>query len=121
LLKTLQEPILKKLGTNRVVNVSEPSIANIADIMFAYSSVSPDMLDSTKFVTLLEKAVQEKFVLKDYFNTLNTTKIQWALAKYNNRNLNPLFSYDIASVILPRTEHSVVKSITHATYNEIAS
>jgi len=45
LLKTLQGPILKKISPNRVVNVSEPSLANIADIIFAYSTASPDMLD----------------------------------------------------------------------------
>jgi hypothetical protein len=44
LLKTLQGPILKKISPNRVVNVSEPSLANIADIIFAYSTASPDML-----------------------------------------------------------------------------
>jgi hypothetical protein len=70
-------------------------------------------------VSILEKTVKEKVVLKDYFNTLNSTKIQWTLAKYNNRVLNPLFAADVASVILPRSEHSVVRSVQHATFNEI--
>jgi len=127
LLKTLQGPILKKISTNRVVNVSEPSLANLADILFAYSAASPDMLlqDNNKelrvFVDRLEKTVQDKMILKDYFNTLSTTKIQWALAKYANKDLNPLYASDIAAAILPRTEHSVVKSVAHATYNEIAN
>ena len=73
----------------------------------------------SQFVSILEKTVKEKVVLKDYFNTLNSTKIQWTLAKYNNRVLNPLFAADIASVILPRSEHSVVRSVQHATFNEI--
>jgi hypothetical protein len=73
------------------------------------------------FVNRLEKTVQEKIILKDYFNTLGTTKIQWALAKYANRTLNPLFASDVSAVILPRTEHSVVKSVSHATFNEIAA
>jgi hypothetical protein len=68
---------MKKISPNRVVNVSEPSMANIADILFAYSSASPCMLsnDFPEFVNRLEKTVQEKIGLRDYFNTLTTTKI----------------------------------------------
>ena len=85
--------------------------------MFAYSTASPDMLlqehnDELKvFVDRLEKTVQDKMILKDYFNTLSTTKIQWALAKYANKDLNPLYASDVAAAILPRSEHSVVKSV----------
>jgi len=52
-------------------------MANIADILFAYSSASPCMLanDFPEFVNRLEKTVQEKIGLRDYFNTLTTTKI----------------------------------------------
>ena len=122
LLKVFQGPILKKIGYNRVVNVSEPSIANLADILFAYSMASPCMLsENENFVMKIEKAIQEKMILKDYFNTLNTTKIEWSLAKFRNRDLNPLFANDIAAVILPRNEQSKVKSVQHATFNEIST
>jgi hypothetical protein len=68
---------MKKISPNRVVNLSEPTMANIADILFAYSTASPCMLadDNPEFVNRLEKTVQEKFALRDYFNTLTTTKI----------------------------------------------
>lgn len=82
---------------------------------------SPCMLsENENFVMKIEKAIHEKMILKDYFNTLNTTKIQWALAKFRNRDLNPLFASDVAALILPRTEQSKVKSVQHATFNEMS-
>ena len=74
-LRSLQAPILHKIETG--------TIANLSDILLAYSSVAPSLLDTKElnFVGQLEKSVIDKLVTKDYFNTLNTTRILWALAK----------------------------------------
>jgi hypothetical protein len=43
--------------------------------------VSVSLLDESNFVGKLEKAVIDKLQLKEYFNTLNSTRILWALSK----------------------------------------
>ena len=85
-LKSLQKPILKKL---------EPAtIANLSDVLFAYSTASPDMLETKNYLALddpnrevgfvhqIQKALNDKVVMIDYFNTLNSTKAVWALSRY---------------------------------------
>lgn len=97
-LMQVQKPILHK--------VQGCSLANLSDILLAYSAVSPSLLDSgdLNFVGMLEKAVIDKVTTKDYFNTLNATKIMWALAKQKNQHLVPSFGSDVASVLLQRSD-----------------
>lgn len=94
----LQRPILHKLELC--------SIANLGDILLAYSMVSPSLLDSKdlNFVGKLEKSVIDKVISKDYFNSLNTTRILWALAKTKNELLVPSFNQDVSAVILQRSD-----------------
>lgn len=82
-LKTLQGPILHKLES--------ATISNLADVVFSYSTASNDMLSvpqsdlsnkEVSFVNQVQKAIQDKVVLMDYFNTFNSTKLQWGLARY---------------------------------------
>jgi hypothetical protein len=94
LLRVMQGPILKKIGTERVESVADPTISNIANVLFAYSMASPSMLikaNDSRFADLMEKALYEKTVMKDKFNTQDSTKAVWAFAKFRNRNLSPLF------------------------------
>jgi len=82
------------------MKVEKSSLANIADILFAYSEVSPTLLDSKNlnFVGKLEKAVLDKISSKEYFNTLNGAKLMWALSKYYNKDRAP--TQDVCDVIL---------------------
>ncbi len=52
--------------------------------MLAYSMVSPTLLDEDNFVGKLEKTVASKLIEKEYYNTLNTTRILWALSRNKN-------------------------------------
>lgn len=90
----VQKPILHKL--------EGCSIGNLADILLSYSMVSNSLMDikELNFVGKLEKAVIDKVALRDYFNTNNTTRIMWSLAKNKNELLVPSFSQDVSSVIL---------------------
>jgi ABC-type antimicrobial peptide transport system permease subunit len=72
IMRTMQEPILKKLEVS--------SIGNLSDILFAYSLACLPSTDRM-FYNQIEKELHSKFVMKDYFNTLNSTRIQWALSK----------------------------------------
>jgi hypothetical protein len=52
--------------------------------MFAYSIADVPALLSNKgatFFNKVEKSLLDKFVMREHFNTLNATRIQWALAK----------------------------------------
>ena len=91
-MKTMQPSILLKLENS--------SLPNISDILFAYSHVSPTLLDSKSlnFVGKLEKAVIDKISTKEYFNTLNGTKILWALSSYYNKDRAP--NLDACDVII---------------------
>jgi hypothetical protein len=82
------------------MKVENSSLANIADILFAYSEVSPTLLDSKNlnFVGKLEKAVLDKISSKEYFNTLNGAKLMWALSKHYNKDRAP--TQDACDVIL---------------------
>ena len=82
-LKSLQSPILHKLES--------ASLTNLADVLFAYSTASSDMLSvaqgelaegEVSFVNKLQKAVNDKVLLLEYCNTLSSTKLQWALARF---------------------------------------
>ena len=60
----------------------------------------------------------DKLVLKDYFNTLNATKVQWALAKNMTKELSPAYNLDVAGPILSRLEFQRVDQISHMVYDE---
>ena len=52
------------------------SISNLADVLFAYSiSTLPPAASDRMFYNKIEQELQSKFVMKDYFNTLNSTRI----------------------------------------------
>jgi len=102
LLKALEQPIIAKLETC--------SIANLSDILFAYSNVA--LTENLK--GLLEKSVQDKLELKENFNTWNSTKILWSLAKFQNFIIAPGFNQDVSAVILPRNDLPIARSIDHA-------
>ena len=90
------------------------SIKNLSDLLFAYSAIAPVALNSKRqFLYDLEKAIYEKTILKDKFTTIDSTKILWALAKFENRHINPGFNRDVSSSILNRYSLSKVKSVSH--------
>ena len=124
-LKSLQKPILKKL---------EPAtIANLSDVLFAYSTASPDMLETKNdlalddpnrevgFVHQVQKALNDKVILLDHFNTLNSTKAVWALSRYQAHSLVPNYHLDVANVLLSRQDIGKVSSVSHAIYKDIGS
>jgi hypothetical protein len=104
-LKALQEPIIAKLDTC--------SIANLADIVFAYSQVSLLNVKELNFKGLIERSILDRVTLKDFFNTLNATKILWALAKQANNKISPGFNQDVGSAILARNDIPKARSIDH--------
>jgi hypothetical protein len=55
--------------------------------------VSPSLLEwqSLNFVGSLEKGVLDKVISREYFNTLNSTRILWALSRNKNEFLVPSF------------------------------
>jgi|LauGreDrversion4_2_1035121.scaffolds.fasta_scaffold57072_3 hypothetical protein len=95
------------------MKIENSSLANIADVLFAYSQVSPTLLDSKSlnFVGKLEKAVVDKISTKEYFNTLNSTKIMWSLARHYNKDRAP--TQDACDVILQRTDLLKAKVVVH--------
>ena len=104
-LKSLQSPILKKLDS--------ASISNVADVLFAYSLTGSDLLLTEEFVGKLRKSVHDKLIIKDYFNSFNATKAQWALAKHQTKDLTPAFNMDVANPILSRADIAKVEQISH--------
>jgi len=118
-LESLKKPIVKKLES--------ATMANLTDVVFNLSLVAPSMLATMvghgdQQVTLMEKVQKEvldRVILKDYFNTLNATKMQWSLAKYLSRNLTPAFHLDPSSSILLRNDLSKAKSVSHRIFNEV--
>lgn len=119
-LKSLQKPILKKL--------EEASIGNVGDILFAYTNADLSLLsryvnkdDQVTFVDTLQRQLLDKFIVKDYFNTTNATKIQWALSRYHTQRLTPTFHLDVANAVISRLSVSRVANVHHQIYNEIIS
>ena len=113
LLRCLQSPILKKL--------EESTIANLSDVLFAYSVAGNNLLSHDNFIGQVQRAVFDKLVLKDYFNTLNATKVQWALAKNMTKELSPAYNFDVAGPILSRLEFQSVDQIGHMVYKEFTN
>jgi len=90
------------------------SIANLADLMFAYGAVAPPQVnDKRQFLHDLENTAIEKLVMKDQFTTVASTKMLWGLAKFYNRNLSPSFNQDGSSCMLNRFSLAKVKSVQH--------
>ena len=50
------------------------SISNVADVLFAYSLTGCKSLLTESFVGQLRKGLNDKVVIKDYFNSFNATK-----------------------------------------------
>ena len=59
----------------------------------------------------LEKAVIDKVVTKEFFNTLSCTKIMWALQKYYNRSRAP--NSDACEAIILRDDLLKAKVVVH--------
>jgi hypothetical protein len=79
------------------------SIKNLSDLMFAYTAIAPMAVnDKRQFLYDIENAAYKKVVMKDKFNTVNSTKMLWGYSKFINRHLNPYFNSDVASCILNR-------------------
>ena len=90
------------------------SIKNISDLMFAYGAVANQSVnDKRQFIYDLENTSIEKLTMKDKFNTVDSTKLLWGLAKFTNRNLNPQFNDDPASCLLNRYSLAQVRSVSH--------
>lgn len=87
----MSQEVLKALQPSILIKIDNSSVANIADVLFAYSQVSPTLLDTKElnFVGKLEKAIKDKIGTKEYFNTLNSAKIMWALARHHNKDRAP--------------------------------
>jgi hypothetical protein len=67
-MQMLREPILQKAET--------ASVANLSDVIFAYSTASlPATTEGRVFFNKMEKVLLEKITVKDFFNTLNSTRI----------------------------------------------
>jgi len=58
-------------------------------------------------------------ILIEYFNTFNTTKVQWALSRYQSRKIAPNYHLDVGNAVLSRQEMSKVSSVSHALYKDI--
>jgi|TARA_B110001450_G_C17383138_1_gene384540 hypothetical protein len=100
-LELLREPILKKVN-NHNEGDHICSLANLSDIMYSYSAIA-NITEQRQFIYDIENTAISKLILKDKFNTINSTKFLWGLAKFQNRLLNPYFNNDPASVILNRS------------------
>jgi hypothetical protein len=114
-LKSMAIEVMKLMQPIVIEKVEKANLANVADVLMAYSLVSIDLLDTEAetFKGKMEKAVLDKVILKDYFNAMNSTKIMWALAKATNKDLAPAFNSDVASIILPRADLVIAESIAH--------
>ena len=90
-IQTMSLEVMKTLQPTILLKLENSSLSNISDILSAYSQVSPTRLDSKSlnFVGKLEKAVVDKISTKEYFNTLNGTKIMWALSRHYNKDRAP--------------------------------
>ena len=71
-----------------------------------------------EFVGKLRMSIQDKIVLKDFFTTFAATKAQWALAKYQTKDIIPTFNLDVANPIISRERIAKVPQISHQVYNE---
>jgi hypothetical protein len=49
----------------------------------------------------------------DKFNTIDSSKLLWGLAKFSNRSLCPQFNEDPASCLINRYSVAKVQSMTH--------
>mgnify|MGYP006893259590 CR=1 FL=1 len=82
--------------------------------MYAYGAIAPaELNDKRQFLYDLENSAIDKVVMKDKFNTIDTTRMLWGLAKFTNRNLNPYWNEDGASCVLNRFSLAKVKSVQH--------
>lgn len=98
------------------------SIANVSDVLFAYSTASNDMLavpqtempkGEVSFVNKVKKALHDKVILFDFFNTFHSTKALWALSKYESRKLAPSYHLDAGNTLMSRAELGKVSSVSH--------
>jgi len=107
------QEVLKALQPSIILKIESSSVSNIADILFSYSSASPALLDSKElnFVGKLEKAVLDKISSKDYFNTLSSVKILWALSNHYNKIRAP--THDVCDVLIQRTDLAKAKGVVH--------
>lgn len=68
--------------------------------MFCYGAVlpwgetkfAPQTQSKRQFIYDLEQVALEKLTLKDAFTTIDSTKLLWGLAKFQNRKISPLFN-----------------------------
>lgn len=72
-----------------------------------------------QFIYDLENTALDKLILKDKFNTINSTRLLWGLAKFTNRHLNPYFNSDSASCILNRYSLAKVRTVSHRVPHEV--
>ena len=77
-------------------------------MLFTYSIAGHELLAQENFVGQIQRAVYDKLVLKDFFNTLNATKVQWALAKHTTKDLLPAYNLDVAGPVLSRLDFQKV-------------
>lgn len=111
LLEQMRDPILKKVAQHDQGD-HYCSIANLSDLMFCYSAVA-NVTEKRQFIYDIEAASISKLIMKDFFNTIDSTKLLWGLAKFVNRSLNPYFNNDPASLILNRASLCTVRSVQH--------
>ena len=54
------------------------------------------------FVNKVQKSLEDKVIMLDYFNTFNTTKAVWALSRYQTRHIVPSYHLDAGNAIISR-------------------
>ena len=84
-----------------------------------YHYASSGMLQNKKIFYYLEKVAKDQLILKEKFNTINSTKLLWGFGKFFNRGLAPEFNLDIASSILNRWEFSRIPSVNHRLHRQV--
>ena len=91
-------------------------------MLFAYSTASNDMLavsqtdmpkGEVSFVNKVKKALHDKVILFDFFNTFHSTKALWALSRYESRKLAPSYHLDAGNTLMSRADLGKVSSVSH--------
>ncbi len=131
-MEVLRDPITKKLEQEENAS-TRVTLANLGDLMFCYGAVLPSVVsdETTKemkaittkrqFIYDLEKCAYDKMAVKDKFTTINSTRYLWGLAKFQNRNVNPLFNQDPANTLIHRSQVSKVPSVAHRVPKQFAT
>ena len=104
------------------------TITNVSDVLFAYNTASNDMLavpqtdlpkGEISFVNKVKKALHDKVIMFDHFNTFSSTKALWALSRFESHKIAPSYHLDAGNVLMSRADLSKVSSVSHGIYRDI--